>query len=314
MATRIPQVAIVIPAYNAESTLDRAIESALIQTASNIELFIVDDGSTDRTLNVAAKWKSQDSRITVVGCKRHHGMAYAFNKGVRKSTAPLIAKFDADDYSDPNRIRSQLKKLSRDDNLAAIGLGTITVVGDRYTPYVLELATVSAEIAIGLLFRPELLCGTTLYRRSVLKQHPFPEHIPVGAGRLHAHHLVKAGFKIENLKTENPLFEYHRGDLNNLPRAEGHESDLMLRAILADLDIDPTVANLQTHRAASRALFHGIGQHPLFQAHLSQNSTLAKKWFSRLERANFERNPHFYDTQLFSRIIAEQIRELEELN
>ncbi len=308
-----PRATVVIPAYNADLTLSRAIESVLAQTFSDFELTIVDDCSTDSTLAVAAEWRAKDSRISIVGCRRHHGMAYAFNKGVRKSTAPVIAKFDADDYSHPNRLAQQIQQLRKDPDLAAIGVNTVTVVGDRHTPYVLTLAETPAEIAVGLLFRAEILCGTMVYRRRILKLHPFPERIPVGAGRLHAHRLLKAGFKISNLSTSVPLVEYHRHDTNTLPRSEGPESDLMIRALLSDLSIEPTVEDLQTHRAASKSLLHGIGQHPVFHSHLRHNSGLAKQWFGRLEMANFQRKPHLYDTRILGRVIAEQQREIDDL-
>lgn len=313
MSTGAPEVTVIIPAYNAEASLDRAVESVLAQTFSNFELFIVNDCSTDSTLEIASKWKSKDSRITVVGCRHHHGMAYAVNKGVRKSTAQLVAKFDADDYSLPGRLQQQVLEFKTNPRLAAIGLGSVTVVGDRQTPYNILLSETPAEIAVGLLFRPEVLCGTMMYQRSILKLFPFPLKIPVGAGRLHAHRILKAGFEIRNLNSSLPLFEYHRHATNSTPRSEGPESDLMLKEILSDMGVEPTVGDLQTHRAASPSLFHKVGQHPVFYSHLAHNPTLAKKWFALLEMANLKRKPHLYDTRILSRVIAKQLRDLGEL-
>lgn len=314
MPIRSPRVAVVIPAYNAELTLGRALKSVLNQTMADLEVIVVDDCSTDATLEAAAEWRAKDSRITVVGCRKHHGMAYAVNKGVRKSSAPVIARFDATDYSDPGRIAAQLKRFELDLTLAAVGLSNVAIVEPERESYNITLAEKSAEIAVGLLFRAEFLGRTALYRRQVLLHHPFPENIPVGASRLHAHGLLNFGLKVENYRNTTPLMEYHRQAPNESFASEGPESDPMLYALLADLEIKPSVSDLQTHRAGSRSLCHEVGHHPAFQTHLMHNSSLAKQWFGRLEAANLKTNPHVYDTRILGRVLAAQYRKIIELS
>ena len=98
-----PLVSIVIPAYNYERFVGRAIDSALDQDYGNIEVIVVDDGSTDRTADVAHRY---GPRVRVVE-QANQGLAGARNTGIRESSGDLLFFLDADDLMDRNAI-SQL--------------------------------------------------------------------------------------------------------------------------------------------------------------------------------------------------------------
>jgi hypothetical protein len=101
-----PLVSVVIPAYNAAAYLQKAIESVLQQSYQNIELIIVDDGSTDATWEIAARY--QNSHIKLVQ-KQNGGLSSARNAGIRESTGDYIAYLDADDFWAPEKILRQLE-------------------------------------------------------------------------------------------------------------------------------------------------------------------------------------------------------------
>lgn len=93
------KISVIIPAYNAEKTVERCVLSVLNQTYSNLEIIIIDDGSTDNTLEIINQLCSKDSRINVFSVE-NRGVSNARNIGLNKSTGDYIAFIDADDYID----------------------------------------------------------------------------------------------------------------------------------------------------------------------------------------------------------------------
>lgn len=103
-----PLVSIVIPAYNAEKTILRTINSVLNQTYKNIEIIVVDDGSSDQTAKLVQKITNQDQRVILLK-QANSGVAIARNLGINKSTGEYIAPIDADDIWFPDKIEKQLQ-------------------------------------------------------------------------------------------------------------------------------------------------------------------------------------------------------------
>jgi succinoglycan biosynthesis protein ExoU len=101
------EVAILIAAYNAGATLDRAIESALAQPET-AEVCVADDGSTDDTLTKARKWAENDGRVIVLAQPRNAGPAAARNAAIAATSAPWLGVLDADDYMLPGRLKALL--------------------------------------------------------------------------------------------------------------------------------------------------------------------------------------------------------------
>lgn len=108
----MPEVSVVLPAFNAATTVARAIDSMLEQTLRDLELIVVDDGSTDGTADVVARIADPRLKLCLGG---HRGVAAAANTGTRLASAPLIARMDADDFSHPRRLERQLESLHRHD-------------------------------------------------------------------------------------------------------------------------------------------------------------------------------------------------------
>ena len=112
-----PLVSIVIPAYNAEKFLERTIRSAQDQTHSPLEILIVNDGSTDRTRQIAEAAAATDPRIRTIHVA-NGGVARARNLGTREAQGEFIAFLDADDLWHPTKITAQLAIMS--DDIAAV--------------------------------------------------------------------------------------------------------------------------------------------------------------------------------------------------
>ena len=103
-----PLVSVIVPAFNAEKTLGETLQSGAAQTYANIEIVIVDDGSTDSTAEIAAEFCAREPRARLVR-QENRGLAGARNRGVRESSGPWIAPLDADDLFHPTTVEKQVR-------------------------------------------------------------------------------------------------------------------------------------------------------------------------------------------------------------
>ena len=94
------KISIIIPAYNVGSRLADTLESVLAQTYTNIEIIIVNDGSTDDTPRLAEHYRSKDSRIIVIH-KENGGVTSARLRGVAEASGAWIGFVDGDDLLEP---------------------------------------------------------------------------------------------------------------------------------------------------------------------------------------------------------------------
>ena len=116
-----PGVSIVMAAYQAAATIDRAVTSVLAQTSADWELTVVDDGSSDGTAAVARTAAKGDPRVLVRRLSKNVGAAAALNVGWRSSRAELVAILDADDVALPERVARQRAYLERHPGISALG-------------------------------------------------------------------------------------------------------------------------------------------------------------------------------------------------
>lgn len=111
----MPLVSIIIPAYNAGKYFEEALQSAMLQTYKHTEIIIVDDGSTDNTLDIAKRFQQQYSNIYIY-TQQNKGACVARNFGFEKSKGDFIQFFDADDLMDADKIEKQIEQLLNHPN------------------------------------------------------------------------------------------------------------------------------------------------------------------------------------------------------
>jgi glycosyltransferase involved in cell wall biosynthesis len=118
---REPKVSVVMPVHNARRFIDQAIRSILSQTFANFEFVIVDDNSTDGSVEISHEWARQDDRIRVFENKSRLGHSATSNLAVSLARSKYIARMDADDISHPQRLDSQWQVLSRSTDIVLVG-------------------------------------------------------------------------------------------------------------------------------------------------------------------------------------------------
>lgn len=116
---RVGLVSVIIPAYNAAATVERTISSVRNQTYSDLEMQIVDDGSTDETAAIVQRLADIDHRITLLR-KSNAGLVSARNYGIAHAGGEFIAPIDADDLWHPDKIKKQVAVMR--DRGAQVGL------------------------------------------------------------------------------------------------------------------------------------------------------------------------------------------------
>ncbi len=105
------RVSILIPAYNAEKWIGRTVESALAQTWADTEIIVVDDGSTDRTFEIARKYESGSVRVLT---QDNGGAAAARNRALGLASGDFVQWLDADDLLAPDKVAGQMKAAAED--------------------------------------------------------------------------------------------------------------------------------------------------------------------------------------------------------
>jgi len=115
-----PLLSVVMPVRNGARWLGEAIDSVVQQTLSELELLVIDDGSTDETPQILSAWSRRDSRIRVL---RQHdrGLVAALNYGLAEARGQFLARLDADDRAVPERLERQIRVLESAPSIGLLG-------------------------------------------------------------------------------------------------------------------------------------------------------------------------------------------------
>jgi glycosyltransferase involved in cell wall biosynthesis len=161
-------VSIIVPTYNRAELIRKSVESLSQQTYPNIEIIIVDDGSSDHTKDIIKELQISDNRIQYF-YQDNKGIAAARNFGIQKSCGDFIAFLDSDDCSYPDRIEKQIELLFKHPEIGIVG-GGVTVVNKQNE--VLEVSCLPEyplEINWYVPLRSPFFQSTVILRREVLE-------------------------------------------------------------------------------------------------------------------------------------------------
>lgn len=145
-------ITIAIPFYNAEKYLGEAINSVLNQTYSEYVLLLIDDGSTDSSLEIANNFAKKDSRIEVFSDGENRNLGYRLNQIPTLCNTKYLVRMDADDIMHPDKIRRQFEVLERNPEIDVLGTNAYVidenskVFGQRLKKSETEIVKVSSFI------------------------------------------------------------------------------------------------------------------------------------------------------------------------
>ena len=107
-------LSVIVPIYNAENNLEKCLDSIIDQTYKNLELILINDGSTDGSLKICNKYKKNDNRIRLFS-KENNGVSSARNLGISMAKGHYITFVDADDYLDLNAYEIALSNFGNNE-------------------------------------------------------------------------------------------------------------------------------------------------------------------------------------------------------
>jgi glycosyltransferase involved in cell wall biosynthesis len=157
-----PKVSIIMPVYNAEKYLNETIDSVLNQTYDDFEFLIIDDGSTDRSLQILNSYN--DPRLKVFKNGKNIGYVKTLNKLLELSKGEYIARQDNDDISFPNRIEKQVHFLNSHKDIGICGTNVLTFgTKKKKTLFPIE----DYEIRAYMIIKSPFCHPTIMFRKSI---------------------------------------------------------------------------------------------------------------------------------------------------
>jgi len=175
----MPKVSVIIPTFNSAGTIAEAVDSALSQSHLDIEIIVVDDGSSDNTRIVLEQYRSKIKYLF----QKNHGVAAARNCGMRLATGDYIAFLDADDVWLPTKIERQTAVLESDPGTGFVYCDNyfVDIRGEIIADYVRKVEFFRGDMLIDLFCSHFLMTPAVMLRKECLEQIGyFDENLRVG--------------------------------------------------------------------------------------------------------------------------------------
>ena len=161
-----PTVSVLMCVYNGEKYLKEAIDSILLQTYTDFELVIINDGSTDSSEDIILLYN--DNRIKYFKNETNIRLQASLNKGLEKCSGRLIARMDADDISLPTRFQKQVDFFESHPEIGVLGTGFVFIEGNGTQLESVKYPASSSAIQWSLFFTCPIVHPSTMMRREVV--------------------------------------------------------------------------------------------------------------------------------------------------
>jgi len=206
-------VSVVIPCFNAEKFIAKAIQSVLEQTLKTFEILVIDDGSTDLTVHTIEK--IQDERIKLIRLKRNKGNYYARNIGMEIAVGKYICVLDADDVAHKNRLEKQVEYLENFPDIGLVASNFIVIDESGVKISQRELPETHSRLKVTLLRNNFILHSSLMFRSEIIinKQYFYNETLPYAADY---DFLVRISdsFKIACMQEYLSIYRYHDNQIS----------------------------------------------------------------------------------------------------
>jgi glycosyltransferase involved in cell wall biosynthesis len=268
------KVSVIIPAYNAEGFLERAVRSALTQTERDLEVIVIDDGSIDHTVDVALRIAEQDDRVRVLQNGENCGVSLSRNRAIDLASGEWIAVLDADDTWLPQRIEALLL-VSGDCDVVCDDLLFVEKPGSD--PSSEEPSSLCAWIGfrprvphwltLAELLRHDLGLLKPVIRREFLDDHKlrYDVDLRVTEDYYLYFNLLAAGARWKQLSEGYYIYSRHTDSLTSSPDAVIRQHLMSSRALLAHPAVRAdraVLAAMKRHHRQSRA---SIAKHRILE-------------------------------------------------
>jgi glycosyltransferase involved in cell wall biosynthesis len=242
-----PEISVIIPAFNAERWLGATITSVLNQTHEDLELIVVNDGSTDRTQEVACSFL--DPRIRYIS-REHRGLSAARNLGVLAARGTFIALLDADDLFKPDKLSRQIEAFQGRPELEAVtcGFEVIDDDGEVLREQLHWHEQPKLELPNLLFWNPLLPSTLVIRRRSFDKVGLFDETLNRLEDWEFAVRLAQGGNPIDYVRQVLVSYRRHQSNISNdvnLVSAATHAAERFMTRFFEQTDLPSAIRSLK---------------------------------------------------------------------
>ena len=290
-----PALSVVMPVYNGEKYLGEAIDTILNQSFKDFEFLIINDGSTDRSMDIINSYT--DNRIRVINNEKNRGIPYTRNLALREAKGEFLAWSDCDDISLPERLETQINFLKSNKEYGICGTWLLRFAGEK--TYVAKSNTNSKAIKAALLFKPAVWNATAMYRLAKIKEFnlSFNPNLPIAEDY---DFYLRSSMLFPLANIPKVLYKYRDSETSIMRSFENQEtkSDIIHKIVheqaLSHLGITPSEAEFAIHRL--------IGSHKLLDNF--QDFTACYHWLHTIKLKNNQ--AQVYDKQALNKVLAEQ--------
>lgn len=267
MSKSTPLISIIVPIYNTADYLPTCLDSILAQTYQNIEIVLINDGSTDNSTKIAQDYIKKDPRIKLFN-QKNQGLSAARNTGIQKSTGEYLTFVDSDDAIEPTMLKSMLTALKTSKATIAVCSfkeiypnGKIVHFNHQHYP----TTTYNTEEALSAMLEER---GFMVSVTMKLFPHDYFKTVKFPVGKLHedlgtTYKLIMQASKIVFLPDEFYLY-YHHGTSITTQKFDNRKLDIIALTDEMCDDIDkayPSLINI-TNKRRIRARFSILRQIP----------------------------------------------------
>ena len=227
--TRNPLVTVVIPSYNHQAYVAQSIQSVFSQTYKEIELIVIDDGSSDASEKVIQKLIHADKFKFIV--RKNKGLAATLNEGIKLAKGMYICFLASDDYFMPKRVEHAVSRLmSSDDDLIAVYTDGFVI--DNKNKKLSKFSDIYPRPMVGDIYS-NLIVGNWIpamgitYKTKLLKRFMFDEHFKIEDHALYLKIFKGNKFKIIFYKGYDFCYRRHRNNMSNISKVMTYENKLI---------------------------------------------------------------------------------------
>jgi glycosyltransferase involved in cell wall biosynthesis len=241
-----PVVTAIVPVFNRAGTIGHAVKSLAQQSLADIEIIVVDDGSTDASAEVAAAAGGSLVRVLCHGFNR--GIPAARNTGLQAARGKYIAWLDSDDLARPSRLERQAAYLEHNPDVALVGASARRIDERGRRKFGARVPFLAHEVLEpALLFRSPFQQSSIMARADVLKEFEYRSEFPV-CEDLDMFIRVSREHRTANLKEVLIDRRIHDGQIGRVEHALVRDRKrVLLRPLLQEIGIDPTSEDLDRH-------------------------------------------------------------------
>ena len=241
-----PELSIIMPVYNSVKYVAEAVESLLSQSFTDFELIIINDASTDGSVDVLKSFK--DSRIKLLNNNKNGGIVYSRNRGLAEARGKFIAQFDSDDIAMPEKFEKQIGFLKKNPGFGMVGSWVRMIDGDGImTKEKWKLPAKPGLIPAIMLFRNYFVQSTIVARREAIPEGGYRRGYDVVEDYQMWIDIAK-NYKTWNLPKYLVNYRVHGMSATNSDTGRLRDQDqLIFSGLFRDLEIDLDDNNFETH-------------------------------------------------------------------